>query len=901
MPNERIGHGANRREIRHAPWWAASPQRVGLASVLILLAGKILSNLITWGITRLVGYTYITYQSVANNPMLKVSTFLKHWRNQPFTWKTVLQLGLPTGGWLAVVVLVITLTVSILVITRFWLVYQSYNTLEHGAETFATRHEIKSAYHLVPDRVKFFSGTGGVPVSHFNGGAGYLLQWMLAHKWVPGSRQLAKSIQNGLFPTGRFAIDTDTNNTLGIGITRSGKGETFVLPTIDLLSRAEEKSSMIVNDPKRELVTLSQAMLRDRGYRVMVLDLDRMANSMGYNPLTIIVNYAKKQNWAKVQMETNRLSTAIYAKENSRGDNAFWDNSSINLLNALILAQIDLARRQNSWEKVSLHNVYEMMTNLGGQTVPNTDSDGKVNGTISALTAYFQGLRELNEFSDDDSQEIRRLALDAFAQSKFAGEETAGSIYASMMEGIKIYQQRDLAQLTAQSSFDIREAGFPRWLTVRLPKSMKNQPISVSFWETNRSGNRIKLLEKRRQQIDEVGWLEYPIKHELPERFEIQLQLPTEIAVKPIILTGYKHIGLKGLPSVQLQKVSGLVKQAQVHYSNRPIALFLVTPPDNPSYNQIVSFFVDQSFNQLFGMATASGGKTFTRVHYLLDEFGNLPKIAHMDTKVSIGLGQNILFSLIVQNLSQLRINYTDEQAQTIESNCANTIYILTKELKTAETISKSLGQTTINSYQHHGKGFFAATQEDFGNSSNSGEALMTATELMHLQMGENVVLRTKRNSKRGADIRNNAIFNRGAMKMPQRWQFLGQTFKDLPGVLQPLTAGPMKINLKSRGYDYLAELRQLTGAEDESEFEENESHNSQTDSGRVLQMTQKEWLSLDDQETHNSLKKVIQNMSRLNVPESIREAVTAALKKDIHAGRAVLFHYWRELQKYRL
>ena len=46
------------------------------------------------------------------------------------------------------------------------------------------------------------------------------------------------------------------------------------------------------------------------------------------------------------------------------------------------------------------------------------------------------------------------MALEAFQQSNFAGDETAGNIYASMMEGIKIYQQRDIARLTSMNSLD---------------------------------------------------------------------------------------------------------------------------------------------------------------------------------------------------------------------------------------------------------------------------------------------------------------------------------------------------------------------------------------------------------------------------------------------------------------
>ncbi|ARO05220.1 type IV secretory system conjugative DNA transfer family protein [Lactiplantibacillus plantarum] len=484
------------------------------------------------------------------------------------------------------------------------------------------------------------------------------------------------------------------------------------------------------------------------------------------------------------------------------------------------------------------------------------------------------------------------MALDAFSQSKFAGDETAGSIYASMMEGIKIYQQRDLAQLTAENSFDIRESGFPRWLTVQFAKNLSNQPVNVSMFACEENGSR-KLIEKRRQQLDEVGWLDYPIKHKLTGDFVFRLDLPTDLGLDEttVEIDGQVKVGLGQKRRAVVSKVTGPALKTNIHYSEQPVALFLRTPPDNPSYNQIVSFLVDQSFNQLFGMATASGGKTFTRVHYLLDEFGNLPPIAHMDTKVSIGLGANILFSLVVQNLSQLRINYSDEQAQTIESNCANTVYILTKELKTAETISKSLGQTTITSYSHQSSDSFGATQQDFGNSSDTGVDLLSATELMHLNMGESLVLRTKRNSLTGADVRNNPIFNRNTTKMPQRWQFLGQTFYEDSGSLQALSTSPALIDLQALGYQYDEELILIGDPLGNGDTEES----VEDVQGQLLNLTFAQWSDLDDQAILNYAKQLMQVLAKATNPKQVNllnDLKTVSVNDPIQVKPLILNHW---------
>ena len=90
-----------------------------------------------------------------------------------------------------------------------------------GDERFATVEEIKQQYKENCWKVKRpFSGRGGIPVF----------------------RQ-----ENKLY------IDDSIVNNLFIGMTRSGKGEMFVFPIIDILSRAEEKASLVITDPKLEL------------------------------------------------------------------------------------------------------------------------------------------------------------------------------------------------------------------------------------------------------------------------------------------------------------------------------------------------------------------------------------------------------------------------------------------------------------------------------------------------------------------------------------------------------------------------------------------------------------------------------------------------------------------------
>lgn len=70
-------------------------------------------------------------------------------------------------------------------------------------------------------------------------------------------------------PGGTYGIDQTTVNNMIYGITRSGKGETIMLPLIDILSRAAKKCSMFVNDPKGEISNFQRKYYKKEATKYM--------------------------------------------------------------------------------------------------------------------------------------------------------------------------------------------------------------------------------------------------------------------------------------------------------------------------------------------------------------------------------------------------------------------------------------------------------------------------------------------------------------------------------------------------------------------------------------------------------------------------------------------------------
>ena len=803
-----IGHGLNRRRQNNAPWWARNIKAVvgflGLVSAITLA----FFSYATWLIYLLLQSLKLWFKGlIQHGQAFQDPTHLG------LTWSRVLdwtkawpgnQLNNPWLIW-GLLLGVIALSLSWYRIIRS---YQSYNGFEKGAETFSSPDQLKKEYELIPDRNKSFPGYGGIPLVHYNRPVGSLIQ---SASYSPLFQKTKKKLAERftLLPSGTYGIDQTTVNSLIYGITRSGKGVTEVEPLIDILSRAEKQASMEVNDPKLELFTKSKRMLERRGYRVYVLNLQNMAKSMSYNPLQVVVDYARRGYYDEAQREANRISSAIYQSNDDGGNSKFWNNSSVNLLNALILSQLDMAVRHNSWNRVTMNNIYRELTELGGQEIQDDASL-----LTTRLSYYFKKMAQIK-----NKTQLQEMALEAFQQSNFAGDETAGNIYASMMEGIKIYQQRDIAQLTSMNSLDFRTMAFPRRLRVGFGQQLSLQTVYVIFYDDK--GNEI---EQRSQMIDRLGFLDFPIKAKLPRKYRIKIDFNHDLTDPELrkyhycyqgtikthkrspLDKGFKEAGKVTLEPLQSVILNDEEQQITFDYSEQPVALFLGTPPHNPSYNQLVSFAIDQSFNQMYQMALDNEKKCYTRVHFIIDEGGNLPKIQDLPTKFSIGLGSELLFDWVLQNKAQLRINYTKEEAETIISNCGNTLYILSKDKETAQEISDEVGHTTVNVMGHQLQGNVA--ELNGLNSNLDAVPVISMEELLRLRTGEMVVVRsTARTDQRGRIIRANPIFDTGKTRMPASWQFLNQTLDNKATIYDINVNTPHKrLMLKSLQYDYASD-----------------------------------------------------------------------------------------------
>ncbi|WDC91211.1 VirD4-like conjugal transfer protein, CD1115 family [Priestia megaterium] len=676
------------------------------------------------------------------------TTFSDVFEPQPFHLETSflteihLQQYMPLYGAMCLVTTLLTAKFAYNIRSNF----KDLNHNQKGSGRFTTRSELKKQYRKVSEKTTTYQGGGGVPVSRIQ--TYDLIQTWKEYKALKGIQKLLHTHRFFTKKSYMLIDDTPVNNLI-IGITRSGKGETFVFPTIDIYSRAEKQPSLVCNDPKGELLAASKNTLEERGYHVEVLNLLNPLESMSYNLLEMIKETYKDGDYSTAQALCNTLSYTLYYNPNAK--DPFWQQCAMSLCNAMILAVTDKCITEQTEEKITMYTVANMLSELGSkEVVINKKGD-----TQNALDLYFDGL---------PTESVAKMQ---YATSNFSKGTTRGGIFTQTMNGLSIFTFDEIAKMTSKNSVDLKRVGFG--------KTIKGKAAPLTRLEMTFPDGQKETIKTDAKGLFEVNFTSEVKQNDeiiLTEKFSDKIvtssRLETVISINRITReTGATTFTVKNQhPSIHVKEVTCFTK---------PIAIFMVTPDYDSSNHVIASIFVRQLYYILAKNASlAKGNKCHREVIFLLDEFGNMPAIEGMSNIITVCLGRNIRFNLVIQAYAQLKNKYGND-AETIEGNCGNTIYILSNNYETAKTISQKLGDGTINSTSRSGKGLSTDKSKTEGVD---GKPLLTPNELMELKEGESVVVRVvKRQDKARQRIKAHPIYNTGKTALKYRWEYLGEDF----------------------------------------------------------------------------------------------------------------------------
>lgn len=215
-----------------------------------------------------------------------------------------------------------------------------------------------------------------------------------------------------------------------------------------------------------------------------------------------------------------------------------------------------------------------------------------------------------------------------------------------------------------------------------------------------------------------------------------------------------------------------------IGFGEKPQAVFLGIPDYDSSNHYLASVFISQLYFVLAKQASlAVSGKCEREVVFILDEFGNLPAIDNMENIITVCLGRNIKFNLVIQSYSQIEKLY-GKASDTIIGNCGNQFYIQSADLGTSQHFSELIGSKTITTINRSGEKL--KLNKNFTEMYDE-RPLLNSVELQELKTGELIVKRVmKRTDLQGNDIVPHAIFCTRETKFKFRFEYLIDEFPNI-------------------------------------------------------------------------------------------------------------------------
>lgn len=176
----------------------------------------------------------------------------------------------------------------------------------------------------------------------------------------------------------------------------------------------------------------------------------------------------------------------------------------------------------------------------------------------------------------------------------------------------------------------------------------------------------------------------------------------------------------------------------------KKVALFIMMPDYDTTYNLLPSLLISQAFQELYAQAGARDDLCLeVPVRFLIDEMANIAPINDLEQKITTMRSRGISLVCIFQDLDQLEQGY--EKWRTILASCDTICFLGSNEYKTNEYFSSKLGQTTfLISSKNMQENELGMKKE--GQSVNFiNRPLMTPDELQRLDRDKLVVFQAGR------------------------------------------------------------------------------------------------------------------------------------------------------------
>lgn len=134
-------------------------------------------------------------------------------------------------------------------------------------------------------------------------------------------------------------------------------------------------------------------------------------------------------------------------------------------------------------------------------------------------------------------------------------------------------------------------------------------------------------------------------------------------------------------------------------FDEQPTAFFIIIPDEKQTRHGIATLCIVQLYKILIELANKNVAKERQlnrNTYFIMDEFGNLPKINLLDKIITVGRSRGIFMVLVVQSYTQLNNIYGDKVADIVRTNCNIQVFIGTTDQRTKDEFSKMCGNITV-------------------------------------------------------------------------------------------------------------------------------------------------------------------------------------------------------------
>ena len=131
--------------------------------------------------------------------------------------------------------------------------------------------------------------------------------------------------------------------------------------------------------------------------------------------------------------------------------------------------------------------------------------------------------------------------------------------------------------------------------------------------------------------------------------------------------------------------------------ANAKTALFLKIPDEKDTRHNLAAIFILNIYKTLIKIASENADLALPRnVYFIMDEFGNMPKIEKFDKFITVGRSRKIWFTMIIQSYAQLDNVYGQTIADIIKGNCGIKMFIGSNDVATCKEYSELCGNITV-------------------------------------------------------------------------------------------------------------------------------------------------------------------------------------------------------------